>query len=143
MKARESVLKVGGLYSAHKESATDWANQTGSTNQFRTVTSIVLEPGRWVLNAHLGTKPNASGTTGNTYAGLAINTTTNSGSGTADVVSRMYRPRAVSATESVWFEFPGMVVNPTSETTYYLICQTNWSDNPPQVRGRISARRLN
>jgi hypothetical protein len=110
-----------------------------TTSQFGDLTSITLTAGVWRIDGLVFA--GANGATVTQFVGGVSTTTGNSGTGlvNGDTAQNQTGPTGVANTSVC---LSGIIVTPSTSTTYYLKYLASYSVATPQASGRITATRI-
>ena len=113
-----------------------------TTTQYGDLGSIQLKPGRWEVSLFAYLDPNAANVL---YWDIGLSTTSgNSSSGLVPGDNSAVQLFAGTIADSfnICLSVPSIILNPTSDTTYYMKVSSIYSVATPKYTGRVTARRL-
>lgn len=131
-----AVGKIGEILSATQASNT--ATGVGASGVYGNVISVSLTAGSWYVWGTAGFSENAAVLINGMQCGISASA---SGAGLSEFDTALF-PGLISSTADLLLSAPGVIVDISSTTTYYLNTKFSYTSGSPQHRGQIRAWRI-
>jgi hypothetical protein len=135
----DGLAVAAGRVGERVESISGLINLTGN-GQYTDLTSITLTAGVWVIHAAGSGALNTG--TGMTVFYIAVGTAAGNTAGGAVQGSTQFDNPPPTSAYNVTITIPGIYVNISATTTYYLKALASYSGGTPAARGRITGIRI-